>query len=123
MAPAIARPLSAPAPITFIYDEDTFTENGRRIASALTEYVKQRNLQTITLTGHADNRGSDDYNMELSRRRLESVARFLREAGYQGKLVLLPMGKREPYADANRARMSSEDAYQLDRRVELRATP
>lgn len=118
-----ARSLTAPAPITFIYDEDTFTENGRRIASALTEYVKQRNLQTITLTGHADNRGSDDYNMELSRRRLESVARFLREAGYQGKLVLLPMGKREPYADANRARMSSEDAYQLDRRVELRATP
>jgi outer membrane protein OmpA-like peptidoglycan-associated protein len=118
-----ARTASPPAPITFVYDEDTFTEPGRKQAAALTEFLKQRNLQTVTLSGHADPRGSDEYNMELSRRRLETVERYLRQAGYTGKVVLQPMGKREPYPAPQRAQMSREEAFQLDRRVELRATP
>lgn len=120
---AKARAVSAPSPITFVYDEDTLTEPGRKEIAALTEFLRQRRFETITLTGHADSRGSDEYNMELSRRRLESVTRFLRAAGYTGKVVLMPMGKREPFATAQREGMSKEDAFQLDRRVELRASP
>lgn len=112
-----------PAPITFVYDEATFTDPGRREMVALTEFLRQRRLETVTLSGHADSRGSDAYNMELSRQRLEAVARHLREAGYKGKLVLVPKGKREPYATPDRARLSEEEAYQLDRRVELHASP
>src|SRR5581483_1118427 len=97
-----AKPATAgvkpPAPITFVYDEATFTNPGRQEMVALTEFLRQRRLETVTLSGHADSRGSDAYNMELSRQRLEAVARHLREAGYKGKLVLVPKGKREPYA-------------------------
>ncbi len=112
-----------PAPITFVYDEATFTDPGRKEMVALTEFLRQRRLETVTLSGHADSRGSDAYNMELSRQRLEAVARHLREAGYKGKLVLVPKGKREPYATPDRAKLSEEEAYQLDRRVELHASP
>jgi len=61
--------------------------------------------------------------MELSRNRLESVARYLRESGYTGKLVLVPKGKSEPYSGPGRNQLSKESAFQLDRRVELRLGP
>jgi outer membrane protein OmpA-like peptidoglycan-associated protein len=118
-AVAVVGQASAPAPITFVYDEANFTPAGRKEAALLTEFLRRRQLDSITLTGHADERGSDEFNMELSRRRLDTVARFLREAGYTGKLVLVPKGRREPFPIADRDRLPKEDAFQLDRRVEL----
>ena len=47
----------------------------------LAEYLRTHRHPSVTLTGHADERGSDSYNMELSRQRLEAVARYLRENG------------------------------------------
>ncbi len=88
--------MPAPAPITFPYDEATVTATGRKQAAALSDFLRQRKLDVVTLSGHADERGSDEYNMQLSRNRLESVARYLRDTGYAGKLVLLPKGKSEP---------------------------
>jgi outer membrane protein OmpA-like peptidoglycan-associated protein len=115
----VAAPLM-PAPITFPYDEASVTAAGRQQAAALSDFLRQRKLDVVTLSGHADERGSDEYNMQLSRNRLESVARFLRDTGYAGKLVLLPKGKTEPVTGVDRGKLSKEDAFQLDRRVELR---
>ena len=120
-AAAVATPTLAPvpAPITFVYDESAFTAVGRKEAIALAEFLRRQQLKNITLTGHADERGSDEFNMELSRKRLETVASFLRDTGYGGKLTLVPMGSREPFSSPDRERLPPEDAYQLDRRVEL----
>jgi outer membrane protein OmpA-like peptidoglycan-associated protein len=118
-AVAASGQASAPVPITFVYDEAAFTVVGRKEAMALTQFLRQRRLDSVMLTGHADSRGSDDYNMELSRQRLETVARFLREAGYTGKLQLVPKGKQQPFASPDRNRLPKEEAFQLDRRVEL----
>jgi outer membrane protein OmpA-like peptidoglycan-associated protein len=114
-----AAALLPPAPITFPYNEASVTAVGRTQAAALSEFLRQRKLDAVTLTGHADERGSDEYNMQLSRNRLESVARFLRDSGYAGKLVLVPKGRSEPVRSADRGKLSKEDAFQLDRRVEL----
>ena len=111
--------LLPPAPITFVYDKTDFTPAGREGAAVLSGFLRQQKLDSVTLSGHADERGSDEYNMELSRRRLDSVARYLREAGYAGKLVLVPKGKSEPFLSPDRWKLSREDALQLDRRVEL----
>lgn len=118
-APKIAA-VPPPAPIPFAYDEAAVTATARKQADALGEFLRERKLETATLSGHADERGSDEYNMELSRSRLESVARYLRESGYTGKLVLVPKGKSEPYGGPGRSQLSKEDAFRLDRRVELR---
>jgi outer membrane protein OmpA-like peptidoglycan-associated protein len=114
-----AAPLP-PGPITFPYNEASVTAVGRTQAAALSEFLRQRKLDAATLSGHADERGSDEYNMQLSRNRLESVARLLRQSGYAGKLVLVPKGRSEPVLSADRDKLSKEDAFQLDRRVELR---
>jgi outer membrane protein OmpA-like peptidoglycan-associated protein len=57
--------------------------------------------------------------MTLSRERLDTVARYLKEGGFQGELELIPKGKREPFAGVVRNQYPLEDLYQLDRRVEL----
>jgi outer membrane protein OmpA-like peptidoglycan-associated protein len=113
---------SGPLPVTFTYNQATFTAEGARAAAALGKYLGKQKLSTITLTGHADERGTDQYNMELSQQRLDTVARYLRQNGFSGKLVLMPKGKTEPYAGLDRRFLTAEQAFQLDRRVELRTT-
>jgi outer membrane protein OmpA-like peptidoglycan-associated protein len=114
--------VSLPVPITFVYNEPNFTTEGVRAAGLLAEYLRLRKLDTIVLSGHADERGSDQYNMELSWQRLESVARYLRDNGYAGKLTLLPKGKSEPYTGIDRNQLPKEQVFQLDRRVQLHLT-
>ena len=109
-----------PAPITFAYNEMSLTPAGRQQAAALSEFINRQKLTSVTLSGHADERGSDEFNMELSRQRLETVARYLHESGYIGELKLIPKGRSEPYLTPDRDRLAKEDAFQLDRRVELR---
>jgi outer membrane protein OmpA-like peptidoglycan-associated protein len=115
----LTSPQAKPAPITFLYNETTFTGEGRQAAVALAQQLIGQHSDFVSLSGHADERGSDLYNMELSRRRLLVVADFLRDSGYTGKFELIPKGKSEPYRGIDRQALAREDAFQFDRRVEL----
>jgi outer membrane protein OmpA-like peptidoglycan-associated protein len=108
-----------PVPITFIFDEANFTGDGRKAADLLLEYLKLKHFDRITLTGHADERGSEKLNMDLSRERLDTVAHYLRKGGFAGKLDLIPKGESEPFLGVNRSEYSQDALWQLDRRVEL----
>jgi outer membrane protein OmpA-like peptidoglycan-associated protein len=108
-----------PVPIMFVYNEAELTPEGQRGVSLLLEYVKLERLPSIELSGHADERGSDEYNIDLSRERLETVQRILREGGYDGQLKLSPKGKSEPFTGVDRTKFTQEALFQLDRRVEL----
>jgi outer membrane protein OmpA-like peptidoglycan-associated protein len=111
-----------PVPITFMTDDTELTPDGTRAAALLAEYLRLKRPEGISLSGHADARGDDDYNMDLSKRRLEAIERYLRQAGYTGSLSLIPKGKREPYLGVDRNSLSLNEVYQADRRVELRLT-
>jgi outer membrane protein OmpA-like peptidoglycan-associated protein len=108
-----------PIPITFTYNEATFTREGRLAAARLAAFLIAQQAKTVALTGHADERGTDTYNIELSRQRLATVANYLRERGYSGEFQLIPKGRTEPYAGVDRPTLSREAAFQLDRRVEM----
>lgn len=112
--------VAIPVPIMFVYDEATLTPEGNRAAKLLLEYVTLKKLRSVSLTGHADERGTHVYNMDLSRERLAAVADILKRGGYNGELDLVPKGKTEPYRGVDRSQYSRDDLYQLDRRVELR---
>ena len=118
-ASSAAHTTTVPLPITFVFSEATLTGDGTKAAALLLEYLQLKRFPKVTLTGHADERGSDELNIGLSRERLETVARFLREGGYSGQLDLIPKGKSEPYTGVVRGDFSQEDLWQLDRRVEL----
>lgn len=110
---------SIPAPITFVYNETTLTAEGQRAADLLAKYLIAQQPTGVSLSGHADERGSDLYNMELSRRRLSVVADYLRDRGFVGKLELIPKGRSEPYTAIDRNALPKEELFQLDRRVQL----
>ncbi len=118
---AVQAPI--PVPITFASNRAALTPNGERAASLLAEYLRLKNPAGITLSGHADARGPDGYNMRLSLRRLEVIQRYLRAAGYSGQLSLVPRGKRDPYQGIDRRRLPLREIHQADRRVELQLTP
>lgn len=118
--PSVAGPVSIPIPMTFVYNEATLTSDGRRAANLLLEYLNLKKFTDVTLTGHADERGLPNYNMELSRQRLLVIEQLLRQGGYQGQLDLVPKGSTEPYTGIDRSRYPYEELMQLDRRVELR---
>ena len=119
VAPPRIETSAVPVPVTFIFNEATLTGEGRRAAGLLLEYLRIKRFPKIKLTGHADERGTDALNLALSAQRLQTVARFLREGGFDGRLELVPKGKTEPYSGVVRGDFSQEDLYQLDRRVEL----
>jgi outer membrane protein OmpA-like peptidoglycan-associated protein len=121
-APNASEPLTSyPVPITFVFREATPTESGRKAAALLLEYVRLKGYATLQLSGHADERGSEQFNMQLSKSRLDIVADVLRKGGFRGELVLTPKGRTEPYAGVDRRNFTVDELYQLDRRVELRA--
>ncbi|MEW5964233.1 MAG: OmpA family protein [Pseudomonadota bacterium] len=113
-------PAAIPIPVLFVYNEAVFTEEGKRAAGLLLEYLKLKRLDVVTLSGHADERGSERFNLDLSRERLATVASFLKSGGYAGALRLEPRGESEPFTGVDRTLFDREELYQLDRRVELR---
>ena len=118
--PAVTeKAASIPIPMTFIYDEATLTPEGRRAAALLLEYLQLKDFRTVTLTGHADERGTHEYNMALSKQRLDTIARFLRDGGFKGGIDLIPKGEMAPFSAVDRTTTSPDDLWQLDRRVEL----
>jgi outer membrane protein OmpA-like peptidoglycan-associated protein len=109
-----------PVPITFVTGSAVMTGDGTRAADLLVEYVRIMRPAAITLSGHADVRGGDAYNVELSHQRLITIETFLRRHGYTGRLSLLAKGKSEPYQGIDRRTAAIGEIYQADRRVELR---
>ncbi len=51
------------------------------LASDFKQYLEAKPDAHLTLEGHADVRGSEEYNQSLSQRRVESVKRFLTDRG------------------------------------------
>ncbi len=115
-----AAATTTPVPITFVYDQTTLTPEGRGAFRLLLEYLNLKKFDAVTLSGHADERGSPGYNMDLSQQRLDAISRLLRNGGYRGKVDLQPKGAAEPFLGVDRSKYGREDLLQLDRRVELR---
>ena len=116
------RETVVPVPLKFVYRKAVMTDDGRKAASLLLEYVRLKKFQAITLTGHADERGSRTLNMDLSLSRLHRVAEYLRDGGFEGELELIAKGEAEPFSQVDRSKFLKEELWELDRRVELRET-
>ena len=99
--------------IYFDFDSADLTEeakaNLRQIAPKLLN--SDRN---ITVVGHADERGSHEYNMDLGRRRAEAVKQFLATLWAEGKLSTISYGETQPLVEE-----SNPEAWAKNRRVEF----
>jgi outer membrane protein OmpA-like peptidoglycan-associated protein len=73
-------------------------------------------ITLIEVEGHTDDRGSAEYNQELSQRRAEAVMRYMVEAGIEPhRLSAVGYGEERPIADND-----TSDGRSANRRVEFR---
>jgi outer membrane protein OmpA-like peptidoglycan-associated protein len=83
------------------------------------DFVKRHAALKISVEGHTDGRGSEEYNNALSLRRAVAVKAWLVQQGAtnQNRLIPVGFGKSRPIADNN-----TDDGRFQNRRVELVAT-
>lgn len=108
-----------PLPISFHTDSAEFTEQGRRAAADMVEYLTAQRSGRITIAGHTDPRGDKSYNLELSRRRAEAVAHYLRTQGFAGHIQVVAKGESERFPVGDPSAYTREQRWQMDRRVDL----
>jgi len=101
--------------IYFDFDKSTVRPEYRGIVSAHAAYAAAHSSSRITLEGHADERGTREYNLGLAERRGNAVDGLMSAQGARGsQLVVVSYGEERPTC-----RVSDEDCWSLNRRVEV----
>ena len=99
----------------FEYDQSSLTSSARAALDAQAS-VLRRGSSDIRLEGHADERGSREYNLALGERRAKAVADYLAIQGVsRSRIEVVSYGEERPIT-----LRSDESAYSLNRRVELK---
>lgn len=108
-APAEPAPAAAPEPapraivledVNFEFDKATLRPEAYETLDKAVETLRGWGQGTVEVGGHADSKGSEAYNMELSRRRAESVREYLISKGVPAEqLVTKAYGESQPIAD------------------------
>lgn len=99
----------------FGYDQATLTRQSREALDAQIAVLKDT-VGTIRLEGHADERGTREYNVALGERRALAVADYLAINGIpRYRIETVSYGEERPVAFGQ-----DEDSWSLNRRVELK---
>ncbi|KHD05466.1 hypothetical protein PN36_04915 [Candidatus Thiomargarita nelsonii] len=118
------KPTSRLIPIHFATNESQLKKNGKKAAGQLASYIKLYNFKEITLIGHTDSNGSDEYNYVLSQKRADTVSAYLQKAGITAIIKTVAKGESEPLQLENPANNYTQDEIDaLNRRVEFVTRP
>jgi len=107
-------------PISFITDSTELNGDGERVFERLLKDLVNDGSPDIIVVGHADERGSDSYNLSLSKRRAKAIKKLLESKGYIGQIETDGKGEDEAFPFEDRSLYSQDELYAADRRVELK---
>ncbi|MHB1100948.1 MAG: OmpA family protein [Burkholderiales bacterium] len=127
---AAEAPAAAPEQLTlsagslFDFDKADVKPEGRQSLDKLATDLQSVNYDAISVTGHSDRIGSDEYNMKLSVRRAESVKKYLVDAHgiAPTKIFTTGKGKTDPVTKPGECKGTKKtkkliECLQPDRRV------
>jgi peptidoglycan-associated lipoprotein len=101
--------------IYFMYDSSEVMPEYISVINAHANYLASNPGKTVVLEGHADERGSPEYNIALGEQRAKSVAKLMKLQGASdGQLQTVSFGEEKPAVPGH-----DESAWQQNRRVEL----
>ena len=105
--------------VTFAVDSTSISPQMRDTLDGVAQSMVDYPDSLIDVMGHTDSTGSEQYNLDLSRRRAESVANYLVARGVsRARIETIGYGEQYPISDNSTAAGRSEN-----RRVEIRITP
>lgn len=88
--------------VYFSSDSSDLTPEGQQTLRSQARWLGQYPQYTITIEGHADERGTREYNIALGARRATTVRNFLAQNGVNGQRVrTISFGKERPVAVCN----------------------
>lgn len=100
----------------FDFDKSIVRPAAREALSKHAQYLVSHPDARVVLEGHADERGTREYNMALGERRAKAVARYLTIQGVAASQIeTVSFGEEVPVAFGH-----DEASWQLNRRVEVR---
>lgn len=110
-------PSSLLATRTVYFDFDSAELKGpdRAVMEAHASYLAERPALQVTLEGHADERGTREYNIALGERRANGARQFMTALGASGQQVrTISYGEERPAAKGH-----GEASWRLNRRVDI----
>ncbi|RPG42814.1 MAG: peptidoglycan-associated lipoprotein [Gammaproteobacteria bacterium TMED112] len=101
--------------VLFDYDDDTLKEESLEELFTISRLMKANSKYTLLVEGHADERGTREYNLALSERRAKAVEDFLTATGVSSfNIEVVGYGEEMPVDNS-----SNETAWSKNRRAEL----
>ena len=106
------------AMVNFEYDEADITSEAQGILREKVDILRANPAVSLRIVGHADERGSTEYNLALGARRAESVRTFFPGFGLEGgRFQTSSLGEEQPLVNR-----SDEAAWAQNRRAEFTIT-
>ena len=106
----------ANAVVYFQYDKFTLTTTSIQALKGVVDLMSNNPKIVLSLEGHADERGTREYNLALGQRRSESVANYLIANGVKrSQLSAKSYGEERPLSLG-----SNDSAWSKNRRVEIK---
>lgn len=101
--------------VTFEFNSSRLTMNGKRLLDSLVAFLRSEKTVNAVVEGHTDSKGSDAYNLKLSKARAESVRTYLIQQGIAAeRLQAEGFGESRPVATND-----TDEGREANRRVEF----
>jgi len=101
--------------VFFQFDSWTLTQEGKQTLERTLGWFEQDSSSNLIIEGHADQRGTQAYNMVLAKKRATAVQDYLSQLGVSpSRLAVISYGKDKPFCQD-----ATEVCYQLNRRGHL----
>jgi peptidoglycan-associated lipoprotein len=105
-------------PISFDFDRSDLRDDARAALDAKIPILLANANVTVRVSGHADERGSSEYNLALGQRRAATAKRYLVERGVaEGRIETTSFGEERPICTE-----SNEGCWSQNRRDEFEIT-
>ncbi len=102
------------SPVYFDLDDSTIKSEFADVLQGAADALRESGA-SITIEGHCDERGSDEYNIALGERRANAVRAYLYNLGVpNGQMSVVSYGEARPAVNG-----TSETAWQLNRRAQF----
>ena len=83
--------------VFFDYDDDTLREDALSDLLAISRLMKENSRYTLLVEGHADERGTREYNLALGERRANAAKDYLMTYGVSAdRISVISYGKERP---------------------------